>query len=665
MDQIASFDSDADRPRGVKLSLIRAMSLKANDSALSPNFALHVQTAGEQPLHVVEEASVAFDEGGPVPKQVWRVADKLCCMLAESDLETTELENALQQLLGKALQALEQEDEELAQRLRKALRGAPKIVRVFNRLGLMRQNKLDGAVRALVGAYARAVARLGQSELARTQSASIAEYYNSWLPRVDRSCCYPEPPLPIFKDNKANIYPDARFLEAFPKDATKGHLLEREALAYGLSVLRLSNGSFIASDRQGKRLNFKWSRSPVSSAVSLAICNHKEATRARLARCGLPVPQGRVFESRDRQQIEAFANDIGYPVVCKPAAGLRGIGVVANIENAQELSKALDLYVKSALGQDDLIIEEHVRGTDYRIVVVGDVVVSAVCRETASVLGTGVHTVADLLMHKNRVRLLNPHLRKRLIQFDEAAHYQLERAGLTVDSVLEQGRGLHLANSNNLSRGGDSIEVLDELHPSIRETAKRARKAIPGLGYVGLDIMLEDHTKSIDDQKAAIIELNAHGAIGSGQYPMWGPPRNVARRFLLHCAEQEELNVYDEAVEGLSLALQIQGNVTGVGYRRWVTSKARQFGVTGWVANENLQTVVAHLEGETAAVAALVNAAVRGPRKARVNWVETEHVAPLGMQHFELRKDKGLKRARRAVIKVLSRPLRRLPRLPS
>jgi D-alanine-D-alanine ligase-like ATP-grasp enzyme/acylphosphatase len=347
------------------------------------------------------------------------------------------------------------------------------------------------------------------------------------------------------------------------------------------------------------------------------------------------VARGRVFASADHERIAAYAARIGFPVVCKPAAGLRGIGVIANIQDEEELNKALQLYAKSPLGFDDLIIEQHVRGTDYRIIVVGGKVVSAVCREAASIVGTGIHTVADLLLHKNSIRVSNPHLRRRLIQFDEAAQFQLGRLGLALNSVPAEGRWVQLANSNNISRGGDSIEVLDEMHPSITETAIRAVEAIPGLGFCGLDILLEDHTKPIDEQTAAIIELNAHGAIGTGQYPMWGTPRNVARHFLLYCAEQEGLEVSHSPAARLSVKIKVRGKVTRVAYRRWFKRRAKKFGLTGWIANADRTTVEAVLEGDTAPVAALVNAAVRGPRRALPYWVSVEHVPAEGFPSFK------------------------------
>jgi D-alanine-D-alanine ligase-like ATP-grasp enzyme/acylphosphatase len=322
----------------------------------------------------------------------------------------------------------------------------------------------------------------------------------------------------------------------------------------------------------------------------------------------------------------AFAARIGYPVVVKPAAGVRGIGVVTNISNEEELREAFDLYARNPLGLDDLIVEQHVSGEDYRIVVVGDEVVSAIRREPASITGDGVHSVADLILFKNRIRTLNPHLRKRLIQYDDAARQLLLRANLALLSVPSEGQLLQLAYSNNISRGGDSIEVVDQLHPSIRNAAIRAVKAIPALEFCGLDFLLEDHTKPLHEQNAAVIELNAHGAIGTGQYPIWGTPRNVARMFLLHCAKRKGVELRFPPADHLALELKIRGRVTGVGYRRWLTRKAEEYGVSATATNVDSMTVKATIEGQLAPVAALANASVRGPHSSAPFWVAIEHV---------------------------------------
>jgi D-alanine-D-alanine ligase-like ATP-grasp enzyme/acylphosphatase len=642
MEQIASPQPSANETKVVRLTFARAMSFKptSKDSpSVQENFAVHLQCGEQGERHVIEGGRVSLDGRANFERSVWPAVEELCRQLGGLDIKHSRAEEFLTDLAMKASQTLRNRDEEeLAEMLRTAATRQPaSIIRTFRWLiSTPRQRRniaREEALRTVLTVFASALRKIRNALRARgepTQNANAEaeHYYNQRIDQVDRACCFPEPPLPSIEDKSANIYPDAAFLKNHPKDATKGHLLEREALAYGLSILRFPNGNFIASDLAGKRLNFKWSRSPISSGLSLALCNHKEATRAWLRRCGLPVPRGRVFAWQDRDRIALYATRVGYPIVCKPAAGVRGIGVVANIENEQQLNEALDLYAKSPLGLDDLIIEEHVAGTDYRIVVVGQQVVSVVCRTAASVIGTGVHTVADLLLQKNSIRLRNPHLRRRLIKFDEAAKYQLERTQLTLTSIPIAGQWVQLANSNNISRGGDSIEVLDELHPSIAEAAIAAVEAIPGLGFCGIDMILEDHRRPLKEQKSAIIELNAHGAIGTGQYPMWGTPRNVARQFLLYCAETEDLKLSDSPAESLCLTLQIRGRVMGVGYRRWFRRKAIEYGLTGGITRVNSAIVEAVLEGELAPAAAFVNAAVRGPRGAVPYCVLAEHAPP-------------------------------------
>ncbi len=652
MEQVTPLESGSRGTISVRLTIARAMSFKPLGlvaTAPDVNFAVHLQARDGKPVHAIAEASITLGANLTFPKSLWPAIEELCRRLSGRNLYTERIEELLGDVALETAQSLERQGhEELAQSLQAArTRKSPNtVVRALGQLlgsrAYRRRIRREAALRDVLGVFASTLQKLagataaGEADLA--DDPRVEQHYAKRLNQIDRSCCFPEPPLPQFKEKPANLYTDASFLRRHPRDATKGHLLEREALAHGLSILRFPNGSFIASDRNGRRLNFKWSRSPVSTGVSLGLCNHKEATRARLRRCGLPVPRGHLFTKLNFEQVAGYAARVGYPVVCKPATGRRGMGVTASIQDEDQLRKALALFKSSPYGGDDFIIEQHVEGQDYRIVVVGGKAVTAVYRELASVLGTGLHTIADLILAKNRLRTLNPHMRKVPIQFDEAAKYQLEHAGLRLDSVPEKDRRVQLANSNNISRGGDSIEVLDEMHPSITETAIRAVKAIPGLGFCGLDILLEDHTKSIDEQAAAIIELNAHGAIGTGQYPMWGPPRNVARHFLLYCAEQEGLEVSHSPAARLSVKIKVRGKVTRVGYRKWLRRRAKEFGLTGWVANADRTTVEAALEGDIAPVAALVNAAVRGSWRAVPFWVAVEHVPTEGFSSFEGRR---------------------------
>lgn len=377
-----------------------------------------------------------------------------------------------------------------------------------------------------------------------------------------------------------------------------------------------------------------------------------------LGRAGVPVPRGRTFANGDWETARAFADMIGFPVVVKPAMGVRGIGVVAGIQNQDELGEALRQLSASKLGSQDFIVEKHISGKDYRIVVVGDKVEAAILREPAQVIGDGKHSIAELILKKNAQRRLNPHLWGRPIVYDAASVYQLERLGLSPDDVPEDGTAVVLSNSSSLSQGGESFDVLEELHPSIVEACVNAVKAIPGLAFCGVDFLIEDHTKPLDEQDAAIVELNAHAAIGNCEYPLYGQPRQVARSLMKLTARELDLVVPDEPASNITVKLEVRGRVIKVGYRNWLARLARSYGIDGWVSNAGPRKVEAVLSGDTRAVSALAAAAVLGSPRSRPTSVTTTHVDEVVDPGFVVNRVKTVGDAKSTVERMRARAKR-------
>jgi len=67
-----------------------------------------------------------------------------------------------------------------------------------------------------------------------------------------------------------------------------------------------------------------------------------------------------------------------------------------------------------------------------------------------------------------------------------------------------------------------------------------------------------------------------------------------------------------------TLRLRITGQVQGVGYRLWATRTAASLGLRGWVRNRRDGSVEALVIGRPEDVAAMVEAAHKGPPGARV-----------------------------------------------
>jgi acylphosphatase len=81
----------------------------------------------------------------------------------------------------------------------------------------------------------------------------------------------------------------------------------------------------------------------------------------------------------------------------------------------------------------------------------------------------------------------------------------------------------------------------------------------------------------------------------------------------------------------------VHGRVQGVAFRAATRAKAQACGVAGWVRNRGDGGVEAVLEGDPAAVEAVLDFCRRGPRLARIERVD-EYAEPVeGLLRFEIR----------------------------
>jgi|GEM_PF-626042 len=252
------------------------------------------------------------------------------------------------------------------------------------------------------------------------------------------------------------------------------------------------------------------------------ICENKDKTKKILSEAGLPVPKGKKFtKGTNIETIIDYANQLDYPLVLKPTNENAGIGVFSNIQNETAFRSALH-HLQEDLGYDEILVEEHIDGNEYRIFFVNGEILAATNRIPANIKGDGVHSINELIENKNKSKEENPALSSKIIEKDKEVTDSVKALNYDYDTVPKNGETIYLRSKSNVSRGGDSIDVTDKLPDRIKAIAKNAANAIEGLDIGGLDMIIDD-----DFEKAVILEINTKPMIGLHVFPVEGNPIDV------------------------------------------------------------------------------------------------------------------------------------------
>ena len=275
----------------------------------------------------------------------------------------------------------------------------------------------------------------------------------------------------------------------------------------------------------GKKTHyFTGSQGDLVSREAIRICSNKALTKEYLSKAEVTIAEGKVFDKKATDEdIIHYVEEIGYPVVIKPVRGAGGRGVIADIRDKISFLQALK-YVKNELGHEQIIVEKHIEGEDYRVYVVGDKVIGAINRIPANVIGDGKKTISQLLKEKNKEKKNNPAITDSPIRKDSEMLAQLKKYGYTLDSVPLKGERIFLKTKSNISAGGEPVDATEKLSEEVKENAIKAVKAIPGLNHGGVDILWDSSSNNM-----AVLEVNTIASIRSHLFPLEGKARDVPK----------------------------------------------------------------------------------------------------------------------------------------
>lgn len=294
----------------------------------------------------------------------------------------------------------------------------------------------------------------------------------------------------------------------------------RAAKSRGIPYFRLNQGSLVQFG-QGVHQRRTWTaETDATSAIAEAIASDKQLTRSLLEAVGVNVPKGRRVTSRE--DAWAAALEVGLPVAVKPRNANHAVGVSLDLSDRDSVMDAFDWACRSG-HTTDVLVEQFIRGDHHRLLVIGGELVAAARGQREYVYGDGKSSVQQLVEDLNRDPRRGENYTDTLqvVKLDDAAAIVLRKQGLDFQSVPEVGQQVLVVHV------GDLIEdCTDKVHPQAAQVAILAARTV-GLDIAGMDVVAEDISKSLTEQRGCIIEVNAGPSLTPHVAPLIGSPRPV------------------------------------------------------------------------------------------------------------------------------------------
>lgn len=306
------------------------------------------------------------------------------------------------------------------------------------------------------------------------------------------------------------------------------HIVEA-ATDRGIPHLRLSEGNLVQLGHGAAQRRIWTAETDQTSAIAEEIACDKDLTKSLLQSSGVPVPDGRVVTTA--QEAWEAAQDIGLPVAVKPYNGNHGRGVSLDLSTQEDVEKAFVLALRK--GESNVIVEQFIPGNEHRLLVVGRRVVAAARGETAWVTGDGVANIialANQQLNSDPRRGTTEDFPLNEVKPHESAEIilELERQGFTAYSVPAKGEKVLIQRNGNVA-----FDVTDDVHPSVAAVAALAARVV-GLDIAGVDMVLDDASRPLSEQRGAVIEVNASPGLLAHLKPASGQPRPIGQAIIDH-----------------------------------------------------------------------------------------------------------------------------------
>ncbi len=299
----------------------------------------------------------------------------------------------------------------------------------------------------------------------------------------------------------------------------------RAAMARGIPAMRLNRGSLVQLGEGCHQRRVWTAETDATSAIAESIAQDKDLTKRLLQAVGVPVPRGRpVLDAEDAWQA---ATEVGLPITVKPRRANHARGISLDLYTREETLSAFDWAVEDG-ENTGVLVEQYIPGSPHRLLVVGGQLIAAASGEPEYVVGDGQLTIAELVEQLNSDPLRGENYADRLslVALDAAALMELRRQSFEPESIPPDGVRILIQRVGDLTS-----DCTANVHPTTVAQAVLAAKVV-GLDVAGIDLIAEDIRRPLNEQRGAILEVNAGPSLGMHVAPLHGTPQPVGEAII-------------------------------------------------------------------------------------------------------------------------------------
>lgn len=243
---------------------------------------------------------------------------------------------------------------------------------------------------------------------------------------------------------------------------------------------------------------------------SIKLSDDKYKTKKIVSKYNFPTPKYYkwVTHYSDKYNMKQIKK-LKKPIVIKPVDGTYGIDVYMNVESDDA---AYNIIKKLLELNHEILVEEQVKGNVYRILIFNNTIISAYKKDPPSVVGTGIHTLKDLITIKN--------IEKKSLNGKFVKHVDMDlinEQGYILDDIIPIDTKIILSNVANLNNGAEiTLEDINNIHPdNIKMFIKITKEC--GLIYNGIDYVTYDLSLPYTEY-GYFLENNARAGIEGHSY---------------------------------------------------------------------------------------------------------------------------------------------------